>query len=939
MFISNAKNPKHALRKGRSLRKPILVISVVLVFCFLSIFSGLIGTFNRANAEVEQADWDKPLHSGNYWPLAPSNRLTVIDFMSEPVRNVSLEYAGTYVNSDGRTVVRLVYRHYNSIVSGVWHILAMKAWDPLDSLIDWDNPKTVMYRGTNFDARHCSYESLKNTVNSKIVPANVTNVGMEGVHEVNLRKNENEGGTTGAAGVREQPIDLVLKEGKTLSDLKLNGNAVDGLIDARLMADEANRRVYVANADRTTLEKSTSPYFSYTYSTVVPFGGSSSADSSDWKFGLKNDIRTSDDMQFRSSNAYVRYGVDKSGNKYIEVVHRMAKAYSTEVDYNQKPFAYRQVFSSAFADMLKPVTYTDENGATEQNIVAVVYRAERTDQAFSDNWNNNTDMPMKDFSIRVSSNDVNGVNYINTSPDGKYKYIEVAKKGDNGFVKSDGTSADPGVNIATNTANATQTFINSAASTHTGLPTITRYYIDESKLNEQTFNNILFYSALLSANNERGFLKYTAKTTTALTFRAGSKVNLDFDAPAEWRNNIIKGELSLIIGDKITSIALKSYIIRPNPNIKKAHFEWTVPFDITIPANTNVRLMGDADQNNSNLNIGGVTLSQDNQSLRMILSDNDIRPQIIQFADTMADTKTLSTALKPNIQEIFTDDTKIVGHMIYKGGLADIIGGNGNMHFDIPDDTAPESVVVNGKTKQGYKFTFNKPATNPQQNGWPSLEKDMPIRFNNTDVLTNSIPSESVVEQVQAKVVFNLNGGKIPATGTSAPASYTNRTAETDSITRIAPLNKNYRKIKDSNGNFVNNPDYKQNGFETAEGAAENRRMVGGVLADHDDKALTGDNLKYRQFVSQTPDPPADAPEGTYFKEWNTDPNGNGTKFEKTTPIDSGMTVYAIYEKQIPTGILSTQKKAIDLLLPISLVSIMATFALIVRRRVKKFQN
>ena len=148
-------------------------------------------------------------------------------------------------------------------------------------------------------------------------------------------------------------------------------------------------------------------------------------------------------------------------------------------------------------------------------------------------------------------------------------------------------------------------------------------------------------------------------------------------------------------------------------------------------------------------------------------------------------------------------------------------------------------------------------------------------------------------------------------------------------------MNANYRKIKDNTGKYVDNPEYKQNGFETAEGAPENRRMVGGVLADHDDKALTGDNLKYRQFVSQTPE----APEGKYFKEWNTKPDGTGTKFEKTTPIDSGMTVYAIYEDQIPTGILPTQKKAIDLLLPISLVSIMATFALILRKRVKKAQN
>ena len=136
MFISNNNNPKHALRKSRSLRKPILVVAVAVLFCLLPIFSGLIGTFNQANAEVEQADWDKPLYSDDYWPLAESNRFTIASFSSEPVRNPSLEYVGTYLNAEGRTVVRLVYRRHNSSHSLAWTILALRAREPFDSLID-----------------------------------------------------------------------------------------------------------------------------------------------------------------------------------------------------------------------------------------------------------------------------------------------------------------------------------------------------------------------------------------------------------------------------------------------------------------------------------------------------------------------------------------------------------------------------------------------------------------------------------------------------------------------------------------------------------------------------------------------------------------------------------------------------------------------------------
>ena len=938
MFISNNNNPKHALRKSRSLRKPILAIAVAVLFCLLPIFSGLIGTFNQANAEVEQADWDRPLHSGDYWPLARSNRLVVTSFSSEMVRNPSLEFRGTYVNPEGRTVVRLAYRNYNTAPSPAWHILALKAYEPLESLIDWNNPRTVMFPGSTPATRNDWFLAKDITADSRFKPSNPDQVGTTGVHEVNLKKNDNISGT----GSHELAIDLVLKEGKTLSDLKANGNGVDGLLDMRIMSDEQDRAVYTTTLinkgnNSYELKKSVVPYFQYTTSARIPSVGSAGADDDKWRFGLQDDILAASPRIIRASNAYVRYGVDKQGNKYMEVVHRMAKGGLNNTDSKNDPYAYRQVFTPAFADMLKPVTYVDEKGNRENNVVAIVYQADVSDAAYPPTLHPNFDAPKSGSCVRV------GKDFINNSPDGKYKYIQVARKNDkDGFVKNDGTSADPASKTATTTENVADTFINGAASGFTGRPTITRYYIDSTKLNYQTFNNIMFYSAIITANTQRGFTEYSATTTQPFNFSSDETVNIDFDDDAPWAGGGNTSELQLIFGDKITGIGLWSRFSKPKPVLQKRHYEWKVPYDITIPAGTKIRLMGDSENNKSNIPQSGVTISKGTQFIKLTKStQNKTIPKIIAHSDTIAQTRTLLTAYKPNIQEIFTDDTKIVGHSFYEGALAEILGENGDMNVKIPYDQekdtgqAPESVVVNGKTKQGYKFTFEKPATNPEQNGWPSLEKDMPIRFNNTDILTNSIPSESVVEQVQAKVVFDLNGGTIPASGTSAPASYTNRTNETDVITRIAPLNANYRKIKDNNGNFVDNPAYKQNGFETADGAEENRKMVGGVLADHDDKALTGDNLKYRQFVSQTPE----APEGKYFKEWNTKPDGTGTKFEKTTPIDSGMTVYAIYEDQIPTGILPTQKKATDLLLPISLVSIMATFALILRKRVKKAQN
>ncbi len=938
MFIPSNNSKTNIIKnKASSLGRHVMVIIMILCCCLGLIFSPFFpGNPTVVNAEIEQADWDGPLESGDHWPLATTNRLTITSFSSEPLRNPSLEFRGTYVDLSGRTVVRLGFRDYVSAYSSVWHILALKAYDPLDSLIDWTNPRTAILPGSTPATHNDWYLSKDVTSKSHFTPSNPAQVGTTGVHEVSLLDNNN---NTGGIGYREHAIDLVLKEGKNLSDLKANGNGVDGLLDMRLMSDEVERRVYVTTLvnkgnNSYDLKKSVTPYFAYTTSARIPSVGSSVADADKWRFGLQDDIKLPSPRILRASNAYIRYGSDKQGNQYMEVVHRMAKGGLNNTDSKGAPYAYRQTFTPAFADMLKPVTYVDENGNTENNVVAIVYQADVSDAAYPTYAQGNFDAPKKDYCVRV------GKDYINDSPDGNYKYIEVARKNDkDGFVKNDGTSADPASKIATTNANVGQTFINGAASGFTGRPTITRYYIDSTKLNYQTFNNIMFYSAILSANTARGFTEYSTTTTQDLTFRSGSIVNIDFDDKVNWKGGDNTGELQLIIGDKITSIGLWSNINKVQGSgylLKTKHYKWTVPYDIKIPAGTKIRLMGDSEENKGNFPQSGVTISQGTQFQKLTKSSqNTTIPKIITNSDTIAQTRTLLTAYKPNIQEIFTDDTKIVGHSYYEGALAEIIGKNGDMDIKIPYDQAtdtgqaPESVIVNTKTKQGYKFIFKKPATNPEQNGWPSLEKDMPIRFNNTDILTNSVPSESVVEQVQAKVVFDLNGGTMTASGTTAPASYTNRTAETDSITRIAHLNANYRKIIDGNGDFINNPSYKPNGFETAEGAAENRLMVGGVLADHDGKTLTGDNLKYRQYVEQSPTAPA----GKYFKEWNTKPDGTGTKFEKTTPIDSGMTVYAIYEEIVPTGVRLDSKSAINMILFAGFILLSISLAAVLRRK------
>ncbi|MDU3192288.1 MAG: hypothetical protein E6677_02130, partial [Finegoldia magna] len=131
-------------------------------------------------------------------------------------------------------------------------------------------------------------------------------------------------------------------------------------------------------------------------------------------------------------------------------------------------------------------------------------------------------------------------------------------------------------------------------------------------------------------------------------------------------------------------------------------------------------------------------------------------------------------------------------------------------------------------------------ATTGITNNKYKMIKDAPIGFTTEDFSINAVEKlPPIIEQVQAKVNFDLNGG------------YLGEDANDDNakkpITKIAPLNENYRYNVDKETNFPTtelNKNYKANAFE-----GDNRRMVDDgsgkqVMASHTDQPLGTETYK-----------------------------------------------------------------------------------------------
>ncbi|MDD7471584.1 MAG: hypothetical protein SOZ22_00530 [Ezakiella sp.] len=847
-------------------------------------------------AEVEKADWNIETVSETsaqkeLWSLSKNNKLVRVSEF-ETKRTPAINYVGTYTNSDGREVIRLSYNLKQTAVSAVWKNLVLKFPKEFIDAVDWKYSKTTegktlktgMYKGLYNDTKHDYYRSDREIQPFSVLANTESVVGGYGIYYQNL----NNAGNNAMAYRTEIPMDFVLNEGKSIKDFQ-----TQILIQARLM-DEKFERVYVRTSDQNPIAS----YNAYTFTTVIPTAGT------DYKKDL-NTFFVSNKSPFDAVTSYVTYDLDAG---IIDVVYKQSKGttgstYGAGTRKQENPLGFRQAVEASFLDILD-----DERNS---GAVAEVTILDNSDKPYGNN--NGTDPR---YNIFLSKDDFTVKDDL--------AFIQLGAK----EWKSD-WDYQSGINTKIISQKFSDAVLNGASSPNSGLSTRVRYYVKKDVLNalikENGLKSYAFYSAIVN-QDAYGTPCWTLQADEDIILKAGDKVNLKFND-----NQGYKEALTYYDPYKEITIGKDQYSIKFTENIAVQgaatgsnafkEFIWTVPVDIKIPKGETISLRGgyNGEVNGKPLASQTLTMVINNRNLEFTNPELEHKPRILNWSSTLTGGALDQTILRPRVDEVFTDSDKISGYSYYDRAEIGFRIPNvlDDEHHVLKQTISASNVGEEVKFVEndiivpytGYKFSTSEPniAGSEQLKQYEpfrlpaKLEKDMPISINNRDILSGSIEGEDVIEQVQAKVTFDLNGQESKVGGF-------------DTIEKIAPLNINY-KYDPSTGE--ENPDYVPSGF-----TGENVKFD-----DHRGEPLEGDALKLRQMPTKedinvpqgkrilgwTTKKLTDIPGGktaaeqfreldktiSDLNEWNNVDAGENYIFDEKSPIDKERTVYAVYGEGI----------------------------------------
>lgn len=901
-------------------------------------------------AEVEPANWVDDKETARYWPIPHQGRLVKVS-SAEVLKNPTLRYIGGYTRPDGKEVVRLAFGGYIGATSAVWKRLVLKPDHNLNELIDWKESGMAKKMPEQFPNNHDGYNFNKDWVNFESLSSqqggsgnlHVVKLGLDGTLTTNV----------GTIAVNfEVPIDLVLKDGKTVKNLDKNP-----LIQMRL-TDDKYERIYSTTIDT----NQNVPYSSYTMSTFIPVRV-------DLKKGILNtDVVRNYENVFHTASSYIKYNEEKG---YFDVYMRRTQGQVGSVadvggsmnsvsSENKGDYGFMQSFDESLIDILKP---QDESGTVIQ--------------LFSADPNDNLYYPSTDPTVPKPANRID------------YSIDKIERSNGVGIVKY--SSNDPN-----------KTFLPGGPTlTGYGNSTVVRYWVDKDKLKEKFGSSDIisyeFFSTLF-ATNETGVEEFkSVQRYEDINLERGDTIDIRFDGR---RDLITKGTCDengsfIQIGDDQYKISLRTTsdktkytgtLLTGNPNYMRK-ITVSVPFDIKIKKDTPLTIFSRKTKlmevspgmtvtfNYSDKDISGGTITKSktyrferplvegytrNEKGEIFKDGKKINdPQQTLFIDNhdplMSSRQEnfgggilTRTADAPDIDEIFTDTENLTGRSkydrvyVYPYDANKEVVSTAKRLGTIQASDQKIEMNVNGDDVQGFEWTSasNDAGHKIDPSYWAT--KDMPLYFTNQDVLANSLESKvPVMEQVQAKVIFNLNGGtleqsvisykgvdKSKKVGTEH-AYITKRTNQQEEVIRIAPMNVKFANqegyiangfegvnadLKDHNGKkFEQNIAALSSAITTASG--EKKTKLQGELA------RTKDALALRKFVEKDP-----KVSGKTFLGWTTKPltgtpqevteafiklkvadsvdkylSGDNLIFTSTSPITQNMTVYAAYGSPLVT--------------------------------------
>ncbi len=801
------------------------VLTVVMVVTMLPM--GVFAETFVVDGEVETADWaiSKKESETNYWPLTPRNKLVKVSRVAEPIKFPTIEYAGAYDTivkvskeengtkttvEEERQVIRLTFKTHGSL-SGAWQRLLLKFDTALYNMIDWDNSETGAYKNPNSMLGDSNLDNYKNGT-IRFTGESVEKVGSSNVVSFSL----SDAGYQ--ANAIEAPMHFVLKQGQNIANLDS-----DKLVQSRLV-DTNYVRVYRYGSTQDN------GYTSYTSNTIVP--------KQNYKAESIPQPNDDIDVYTPAMTTDMLYNKEKG---FVDVQIKTLNLRDGTVYYN-KNLSLRLAMDSRFYKTLK-----------DQEKIADVFEIDSKEKPYAGTYLE----PGANKTTSVSREKVNSV------PDSNLSFIQVAGSGYNK------TADENNLKIVNAVDTASKMIINSAMNHSDGFATVVRFYVDQDKYealakNKDVGNMSLFASYLVQ--NRDGRVVFSGKVDKNRFLKEGSELVLDA-GNVNWGGILAGQGIVVEVGESPHSVVFNSYRYSTGHSSvywkDNSSFWWRIPFDMELKAGTPIKIY----MNNIKApvqefkiysNVAESKRGQDGD--HFTLSDKKISYEAkrMLYASNLIGGAIAVTQDEPNIQEIFDTEKQIYGHTSQGYSIVRVTGNTEsglktqaflskepNVYNDKGEVTTKNSqyIPVNRSTGDGYLFTdskvinpldpYNKTTNIPKVDY--KLVKDAPIGFTSEDFALNALETPfPVIEQVQSKITFDLNGGHL---GDNEKAI--------QNIVKIAPLNENYKYTLDKDGypTATENTAYKANGFE-----GENLRKVNDVLASNDGKAL--EDKSYNDIIT-----------------------------------------------------------------------------------------
>ena len=787
------------MQKNNYLRKTLALVMAFLMIVTMMPVNLMAETYTAKEKDpsnpsqtvevTKTTDWqvtEENLKGKNFWPLAAKQYLREVSTTAEPMKNPMIGYGGYFVRPDGRTVIRLTMRKFDKVGTGVWHVMQMKLEDSFNDMVDWNDTQTGIYEGVSAGSNQGWYnDDLAYKTITPFATTTIADAGSINVKEVNIADNGNTGAT---AALNEVPINLVLKDGKTVDAF-----TKEPLVQIRMLA-----RDKLQVACYTDAGSNKGNYSTYTFSSIVPL-------KHNYEQNLLREIRASvtPDRAFRAAGSSVLYNKEKG---YIEVRHRYNKVAITNNELYGRKLGYRQTVNKKFFDVLKA---KDASGT-----IAHIYSTNNKGLPSDGRLDANGD-PTADGSVPVLKKNINFL------PGSDLGFIQIAATD---FYRD--AEAQEGIKTNQTTNQPLASWLDWKESLlNNGQGTTVRYYVDTDKVDkllggDDGLQYFPFYSTIITDNKD-GQYKYTFKLDKNITLNAGEKISIDFqnrygkgDNTAGGQAGLRTMEMRLGIRGAGTEMFLGTnfacegpYSLLNSENGK--HYSYTIQngMAMTLKKGTEIYLFANyPDGGDATIGFKG------GQSFYKAKYEKNQNPIVLDWQGTYSAGTVTTTFQKPDVDEIFLGDKNITGRTAYEEAevnirkykadqdVQTIIAKPGNTSNK--DDSRIDVVVNNVKVK-GYEFDTTKPGNEkdgktPRTFTMPELKRDMPLLFTNTNV--DILAEESrpaVIEQVQAKVNFDLNGAK----------SKDNK----DVIEKIAPLSKGYAVDIETG---ETNANYKASGFE-----------------------------------------------------------------------------------------------------------------------------